>query len=335
MHKFGYSVANKITMSVKKLKKVVCLGGGIGTSNLLRGLKKYPFHLTIVTSMADDGGSSGRLRKAYGIMPPGDIISCIAALIPDENKELANLLTYRFTGSDKENTTIGGQKFGNLLMLAEMQRTGDFYKAISVTKKMFGVTADFFPASDERTHLSAITRDGRQVHSETTLDLALYGEPRGLKNIYIRPKNPKVNPAVVSALLEADVIISGPGDLYTNQLPVLVIPQIKDAFLKSTAQKIFILNIANKPFETKGFTLQDFINAFTEHLGTFPFDKVIANNNTNNLIPKKYHYNYIQIDKTLEHTPQQFELVESDLVNSQFPLYHDAQKLASQVIKHI
>src|SRR6266404_1527621 len=123
-------------MNDTKQKKVVCLGGGIGTSTLLRGLKNYPLHLSVVTSMADDGGSSGRLRKAYGIMPPGDIISCIAALISDENKELANLLTYRFNGSDRENTTIGGQKFGNLLMLAEIQRTGNFYKAINVTKKM-------------------------------------------------------------------------------------------------------------------------------------------------------------------------------------------------------
>lgn len=322
-------------MNNDKQKKVVCLGGGIGTSNLLRGLKKYPLHLSIVTSMADDGGSSGRLRKAYGIMPPGDIISCIAALIPDENKELANLLTYRFSGSDKENTTIGGQKFGNLLMLAEIQRTGDFYKALTVTKKMFGVAADFYPASDERTHLSAITKDGRHVHSETTLDLALYGEPRGLKRIYIRPKEPKVNPAVISALLEADCIISGPGDLYTNQLPVLIIPQIREALLKSTAKKIFILNIANKPFETKGFTLQDFINAFKEHLEEFPFDKVMVNNNTQNPIPKKYHYDYIPVNEDLLQQPQQFELIQSDLVNSDFPLYHDAEKLASLVIKHI
>src|SRR5437870_1774960 len=108
-----------------EIKQIVCLGGGIGTSNLLRGLKHYPLHLSVVTSMADDGGSSGRLRTAYGIMPSGAVISFITALIPDEKKELANLLTYRFTGSDTENTTIGGQKFGDLLMLAELQRTGD------------------------------------------------------------------------------------------------------------------------------------------------------------------------------------------------------------------
>jgi len=322
-------------MDNKKQKKIVCLGGGVGTSNLLRGLKKYPVHLTVVTSMADDGGSSGRLRKAYNIMPPGDIISCIASLISDENKEMADLLTYRLKGPDNDDTAIGGQKFGNLLMLAEIQRTGDFYKAIDVTKHMFGVSGDFFPATDEHTHLHAITHDGRHVESETTLDLALYSKPHGLKKIYITPENPKVNPKVVNALLEADVIISGPGDLYTNQLPVLVVPEIKDAFLKSAAKKLFILNVANKPFETKGFTLQDFINAFTEHLGDFPFDTVIANNNTSNPIPTKFKYNYIPVNEDLKHTPQNFELIESDLVKDDFPLYHDPQKLASQVIKHI
>src|SRR5690348_3869390 len=102
---------------MEKRKHIVCLGGGVGTSNLLRGLKHYKLDLTIITSMADDGGSSGRLRKAYGIMPPGDIISCIASLIPDEQKELAELLTYRFSGESRENTSIKGQKFGNLLML--------------------------------------------------------------------------------------------------------------------------------------------------------------------------------------------------------------------------
>jgi uncharacterized cofD-like protein len=315
-------------------RRIVCLGGGIGTSNLLKGLKHEPYHLTVITSMADDGGSSGRLRKAYGIMPPGDIISCIASLIPDEQKELANLLTYRLGGSETYNTSIGGHKFGNLVMLAEIQRTGDFYKAIAVVKKMFGVTGDFFPATDERTHLSAITNDGRRIHSETTLDLALYSQPHGLKKIYIRPKNPRVNEKVITAIVNADCIISGPGDLYTNQLPVLVTPQIKEAFLKSSAKKMFILNIANKPFETKGFTLKNFIAAFEKHIGSFPFDFVFANNNWKNPIPQKYDYEYIRIDNEYKQHPS-FKLIESDLVDASFPLYHDAQKLASEIVKHI
>lgn len=314
-------------------KHIVCLGGGIGTSNLIRGLKNYGVHLTVVTSMADDGGSSGRLRKGYGIMPPGDIVSCIAALIPDEQKELASLLTYRFPGLDNSNKVIGGHKLGNLIMLAENQRTGDFYKALAVTKKMFGVTADILPATDERIHLSATTKDGRRVHTETALDLAKYGEPHGIKKIFIKPKYPKVNKKVLDAIASADVIISGPGDLYTNQLPVLIVPQIKEALLASRAKKIFILNIANKPFETKGFTLQDFVTAFTEHLGAFPFELIIANNNQSLRIPSKHKtYTYIKIEPSAQ---GKCTLIQADLVNKDFPIYHDPQKLAEVVVENV
>lgn len=316
-------------------KNIVCLGGGVGTSNLLRGLKNDNHNLTIITSMADDGGSSGKLRKAYGIMPPGDIVNCIASLIPQGQEELAELLLYRFPGDEDKNNAIDGQKLGNLIMLAEIQRTGDFYKAIDVTKRIFGVTAEMLPASDERVVLHAITKDGRHIQSETTLDLALYSEPHGLAKIYITPENPKVNPQVTESLLNADIIISGPGDLYTNQLPVLVVPEIKEALLKSKAKKMFILNIANKPFETKGFTLKDFIHAFSDHLGTFPFDSIILNNNHQTPIPEKYDYTYIHIDEELKNTAQAFTLIEADLVNKDFPLYHDASKLAQVLKEHI
>ncbi len=317
------------------VKNIVCLGGGVGTSNLLRGLKNDPHHLTIITSMADDGGSSGKLRKAYGIMPPGDIVNCIASLIPDEQSELAELLLYRFPGTDNDDKAIDEQKLGNLIMLAEIQRTGDFYKAIAVTKKIFGVSAELLPATDERVELHAMTKDGRHVQSETTLDLALYSEPHGLKRIFLEPSAPKVNQRVSESLLQADVIISGPGDLYTNQLPVLVVPEVKDAFLKSTAKKIFILNIANKPFETKGFSLKDFIQAFTDHIGSFPFHAIILNNNYSIPIPEHYDYTYIKVDPQIREQEQSFSLIEEDLIQEKFPLYHDAAKLALVLKKHI
>lgn len=317
-------------------KKIVCLGGGIGTSTVIHGLKQYTAALTVITSMADDGGSSGRLRKAYNIMPPGDLVSCIAALISDENQELASLLTYRFPGNGKEDKHLGGHKLGNLIMLAEIQRTSDFYKALDVTKRMFGVRADILPATDERTRLSAITKDGRRIHSETTLDLAKYSEPYGLKKIYITPARPKVNKKVVESLRDADLIISGPGDLYTNQLPVLIVPEIKNALLASKAKKFFILNTANKPFETKKFSLSDYTTAIAEHLGTFPFDTVIVNNNFSIPIPRKYRYSYVKKNKNGEIGPgYPFRLIEQNLVDEAFPLYHDFKKLASLIINNI
>jgi uncharacterized cofD-like protein len=309
-------------------KRIVCLGGGRGTSSLLQGLRTYTDKLTVVTSMADDGGSSGRLRKVYNIMPPGDIVSCIAALIPDP--ELSALLTHRFPGTHKTSKELGGHKLGNLMMLAEIQRKGDFYKALDRLKEIFHVKADILPATDERTRLSAFTLDGRRLHSETTMDLAMYAEPHGLKKIYITPKNPKVNLKVLENIAKADLIISGPGDLYTNQMPVLVVPQIREALLKSKAKKLFILNIANKPFETKGYTLQNFVEAFTNHLGTFPFDIILANDNHEHSIPKKYHYKYIPVEND---SAWPFRLVYDDLVDNDFPLYHNAGKLATAIAK--
>lgn len=325
-----------VNQEIAKNLKIVCLGGGIGTSVLIHGLKKYSSHITVITSMADDGGSSGRLRKAYGIMPVGDMVSCIAALIEDENKELASLLTYRFQGKDRENKIIDGHKLGNFIMLAELLRTKDIYKALEATKQMFGVKADILPASDVRTHLSAITKDGRRIHGETALDVAKYAEPYGLNKIYLTPKFPKINQKVIDNLLSADVVISGPGDLYTNQLPVLIIPQIKNILLKKKCKKIFVLNIANKPFETKNFTLHDFLAAFTKHLGTFPFDTVVANNNTAVKIPNKYkRYKYIKIDKKLSNRKHDYELVLKDVINRQLPIYHDSDKLAKAVVENI
>lgn len=320
---------------MKKEKNIVCLGGGIGTSNLLRGIKNESYNLTIITSMADDGGSSGRLRKAYDIMPPGDIVNCIAALIPDGQEDLAELLLYRYAGDKTQDFAIDGQKLGNLIMLAEIQRTGDFHKAVAATKKLFGVDAVMLPATDERVELHALTPDGRHVHSETTLDLALYSEPHGLKKVFIEPERPTVNKKVVQSLLKADTIISGPGDLYTNQLPVLIVPTLKEAFLNSKAKKIFVLNIANKPFETRDFTLEDFIRAFEDHLGIFPFDTIIANDNLSFPIPSKYDYSYISLDYDKNRKISPFTLLTEDLINDTFPLYHDANKLAEILKKHI
>lgn len=318
------------------IKRIVCLGGGSGgTSTLLKALRDTPSHLTSITSMADDGGSSGRLRKAYNIMPPGNLLSCIVSIAPDEYKDIADLMMYRLPGNSRENKVLSGHKFGNLVMLAEWLKTKDFYKTLEITKKILGVkNADILPATDERTRLTAITKDGRRVHGETTLDLTLYSEPHGIKKIFITPKNPVVNPLVISNINKADVIISGPGDLYTNQLAVLVIPSIKKAIIESKAKKIFIANIANKPFETKGYTLSNYITAIEEHLGMFPFDTVIANNNLKLKIPKKYRYKYVLTDKALTKS-NSFRLILEDLVNEEMPIHHDPQKLAEIVIKNI
>lgn len=333
MHRLIFLMAGEIK---NKLTRIVCLGGGSGgTSTLLKSLRDSKAHLTSITSMADDGGSSGRLRKAYNIMPPGNLLSCIVSVAPDDYKDIADLMMFRLPGNSRENKVLSGHKFGNLVMLAQWLKTKDFYKTLEITKKILGVkNADILPATDERTRLTAITKDGRRVHGETTLDLTLYSEPHGIKKIFITPKSPKVNPLVIENIRKADVIISGPGDLYTNQLAVLIIPAIKNAIIESKAKKIFIANIANKPFETKGYTLGDYIKAIEEHMGIFPFEQIIANNSFSNIIPKKYRYKYVQINEELKES-KSFRLTLADLVNAEMPIHHDPKKLAEIVIKNI
>ena len=315
-------------------KKIVCLGGGIGTVNLIKGLRKYTSNITIVVSMADDGGSAGRLRRAYNVLPPGDVVSCLAALT--KNEDFAKFLTYRFPGDrygkDEE---LAGHKMGNLMMIAAEEVTGSFIGAIEYLKKIFGVDADIFPATEKAVTLHAITVDGREISTEEAIDLGKYDEPRILNKVHLLPEDLKTPPQVLTALDEADYIIAGPGDLYSNLLPVLITPDIAKKLTETKAEKIFILNVANKPFETKGYVASDFIDAIERHMHLFPFDTVVANNNYTEKIPSQFHYDYVKIDEKLKSNKLSFKLLENDLVNEDFPLYHNSEKLAEVIIKQI
>lgn len=317
-----------------KQAKIVCLGGGIGTVNLMRGLKEHTKNITVVVSMADDGGSAGRLRRVYDIHPTGDLISCMAAMIEDSNPSLAKLLTYRFPGDryGKDDSLLG-HKLGNLVMVALRNITHDIDKTIEEFQKVFNIPGEYLPATLEKLTLSAKTKEGKIITGEETIDLGKYEGQRVLDEVYIHPKNAAVNPRVLSAIASADCIIAGPGDLYTNVLPVLLVPKIANALTKSNTTKIFIVNVANKPFETKGYAVSDYIDAIQKHIGSFPFSKVIVNTEYSHTIPEKYDYKYVELKK---HTDTKgIEIVQGDFVDTKFPLYHNPQKLAKAVAVHI
>ncbi len=317
------------------MKKIVCLGGGIGTVNLVKGLKAYTKELAIVVSTADDGGSAGRLRRLYNVPPPGDIVSCIAALSSSKNPEHLKLITYRFPGDRYgKDGELSGHKLGNLMLVAGWNQTGDLQKGIMLLQQMFQSVGTIFPATTENISLSAITADGTEVNSEENIDRGKYNGNRVLEKVFIHPDNPLPTPGVLEALDKADGIIAGPGDLYTTILPVLLIPQIREALQKLSVPKIFIVNVANKPFETKNYSVSDFVTAIKKHLGTFPFTKVIVNNNHTIKIPEKYKYTFVTPDKESKNSTE-YTLVTADLVDESFPLYHDSQKLASLVVKEI
>ena len=331
---------------MSKQPNILCLGGGIGTVNLIRGLKNYTGTLSVVVSMADEGGSSGRLRRLYDIFPPGDIVSCMAAFAHETNPLLEKIVRYRFPGNRYgKDDNLSGHKLGNLIMVALRDVTGDFREAITLFQEIFHIPGRFLPATADPVTISAKTIDGKIVQGEERIDLGKYTGKRVLEELYLHPKDAQPAAGVLEAIADADVIITGPGDLYTTLLPVLIVPDIAQALMQSRAKRIFIINIANKPFETKGYNVTDYIEAVKKHLGVFPFDKVIINNNYTLEIPKRYHYSYVhkKPGKRLYHsvplltneknTP--IQIIEEDLIDEAFPLYHSSIKLAKVVFDHI
>ncbi len=322
----------KMTDSHLQDKKIVCLGGGIGTLNLIKGLRHYTENIAIVISMADDGGSGGRIRRLYNMLPPGDIVSCMSALTKHENELLAKLLVYRFPGDRySKDEELAGHKLGNLIMVALRDLTGNFAEAILAFQKIFDVTGTFLPATLEPVTISINTKDGQEIHGEEAIDLGKYDWQKGIDNVKLHPENIEVNPEVVKAIQEADTIISGPGDLFTNILPILIVPGVKQALEESKAKKMLIINIANKPFETHGYALEDYFSALEKHIGKLPFDYIFVNNNHTIPMPEEHQYDYV-VSK--ESVPAE-NIVLGDFVDEKFPLYHDSKKLASAITKRI
>lgn len=315
-------------------RKITCLGGGIGSVNLIKGLKEYFSDITVVVSLADDGGSAGRLRRLYNVPPPGDLVSCMSALIKNNNSSISKLLMYRFKGDrygkDKE---LGGQKVGNLILTAMLDMTGNFEEAIELFKKTFDVEGNFLPATTKAVSISARTIEGKIIHREETIDTGKYRGKRVLEKVFLNPKDAMVNPKVIKSIQEADIIIAGPGDLYTTILPVLIVNGVNDSLLKSKAEKIFVVNVANKPFETRGYSVVNYISAIKRHLGYFPFDKILVNNNYAPLIPSSLKYKYVNANGF--QNDSSIKIIESDLVDENFPLYHSSQKLAKAIVKNI
>jgi uncharacterized cofD-like protein len=312
-------------------KKIVCLGGGIGTVNLAKGLKEYTENITFVISMADDGGSGGRIRRLYNMPPPGDLVSCMAALAKSKNPLLSKVLTYRFPGDRyAKDDELSGHKLGNLLMVAMQNITGSFEGAISLFQQTFDIPGIFLPATDQAVSIQAITHKGEKIKGEETIDLGKYSWKDGIEKVSIHPTDAKAGSGVITAIESADVIVAGPGDLYTTILPTLIVPQIRQSLKKSTATKILVINIANKPYETHGYSVEDFIQAITDHLGYFPFSYVLINNNFSVPIPKEYHYEYV-LSNPAPSENKDYTIIERNLVDPHFPLYHNSEELAKAV----
>lgn len=255
--------------SLAKEAKVVAIGGGTGLSVMLRGLKEYPLHLTAIVTVADDGGSSGRLRSELKIPPPGDIRNVLVALA-DTEPLLERMLQYRFKNGDG----LAGHNLGNLFLAAMKEITGDFVTAIKEMSRVLAVRGQVLPASEEDVVLKAEMADGSVVVGESIIPL----QGSRIKRVFLDPPRPKPLEAALRAIEEADAIVIGPGSLYTSILPNLLVSGMADAIRKSNALKMFVCNVMTQPGETDGFTASDHLKAIHDHVGDGLFHCVLANN---------------------------------------------------------
>lgn len=255
-----------------KGKRVVVIGGGTGLSTMLKGLKAYTNDITAIVTVADNGGSSGKIREEMGIMPPGDIRNCLVALANTE-PIMEKLLQYRFKEGSME-----GQNFGNLLIATLAEITGSFEEAVHVTSNVLAITGKVLPVTLEDVHLHARFEDGKAITGET--QIVEYGKNNetNICHIELTPKLPEANQEVLKAISKAEMIILGPGSLYTSIIPNLLVKDISEAIKKASAEKIYIANIMTQPGETSRLSLEEHIQILECYLGKGVLDTVIVNN---------------------------------------------------------
>ncbi len=247
--------------------KIVVVGGGTGLSTLLRGLKEYSSNITAIVTVADDGGSSGRLRREIGVLPPGDIRNCLAALA-DEEELLTELFQYRFKAGDG----LIGHSFGNLFLTVMSEITGDLEQAATASSKVLAISGKVLPSTLSDVSLWAEMEDGRLIKGESNIP-----EAKGrIKSIGCIPANPPALPAAVKAIQEAEYIIIGPGSLYTSIIPNLLVPDIRDAIANANIPRIYVCNIMTQPGETEGYSVADHIREIDRISKRKLFDAVLV-----------------------------------------------------------
>ena len=307
--------------------KVVAIGGGTGLSMLLRGIKRYTSNITAIVTVGDDGGSSGRLRNEMGILPPGDIRNCIAALGDDEDL-ITELFQYRF----KAGEGLEGHSFGNLFLTALCSITGNMVKAIKESASVLNIRGVVLPATLDDMKLGAEFEDGRTVHGESNIPEA-HGQ---IKKLFTEPENCQALPEAIDAIGDADLIILGPGSLYTSVIPNLLVNGIVEAVMKSKAKKIYVCNIMTQPGETTDYTVASHVNALFKHAGGKKIvDAVLVNNSLPDNISEGYAQSgSIPVRLDMENiSPIGIEIVSQKLIqeNKQGLVRHSSNRVARAI----
>ncbi|HEX6290034.1 MAG TPA: gluconeogenesis factor YvcK family protein [Herpetosiphonaceae bacterium] len=310
--------------------RVVAIGGGHGLSTLLSGLKEHTSNITAIVNVADDGGSSGRLRREFGVLPPGDIRRCIAALAEEESL-MAQLFEYRFGQGEG----LRGHTFGNLFITALDDITGSFDQAVKAASQVLAVRGRVVPPTLEDVTLVAdlqvpVGEQARTIRGESLIGKG--GHP--IRRVFLDPPDPAAYPDAVAAIEQADLIILGPGSLFTSILPVLLVEDVRNAICRARALRVYVCNVATEPGETDRFGVQAHLEALLEHVGADCTDFALANSNSDpadNFAPEwKGRTEIVPLDID-DGCP--IQVVAADIINPANPLRHDPRKLARELMR--
>ena len=306
--------------------KIVILGGGSGTSNLLRGLREHTSNLTAVVAVSDDGGSSGRLRKAFDMPAPGDLTDCLAAL-SDHESSLSRLLQYRFV----RGAELSGHTFGNLLITTLTEVEGDFGQALRVLNELLDLSGAVYPATSQPVTLVVTKRDGSVVTGEVE------GREHGgaVSSVAITPAEPSALPEVERALKEADLIVLGPGSLYTSTIPPLLVPAVRTALARSEAKLVYVSNIMTEAGETDGYDAFDHVQALLDHGARRP-DVVLFNDaevDRDRLESYREERAEVVTPSRERFAASEIEVVEVPLLAAGSKAQHDSARLAQELVR--
>lgn len=323
------NVAEKVYQHHRRRRgpKIVVLGGGTGLSTLLRGLKEYSDNITAIVSVADDGGSSGRLRQATGMLPPGDIRQCLVALSEEEGVT-GRLFQYRFG----DQYGLGGHSFGNLFIAAMSDIAGSFEQGVVESSRVLAVRGRVIPSTLKQVTLAADLRveNGHNGHGWQRVvgESAIPAARHEIVRVFLEPETVPAYPEAVKAILQADLIIAGPGSLFTSVLPNLLVPGIGAAIRACQARKIYVCNVATQPGETAHFDVDAHVRALQRHVGDL-FTTVLANDR---IIPSRGEMAYLEPVALPAGQPASYTLLTADVIDEDRPWRHDPAKLAQAIV---
>ncbi|MCC6175298.1 MAG: YvcK family protein [Chloroflexi bacterium] len=303
--------------------KIVAIGGGTGLSTMLRGLKHYSANVTAIVTVADDGGSSGRLRRELGVLPPGDFRNCIVALA-DAEPLMARLFQYRFG----QGSGLDGHSFGNLFIVAMSGITGNFEEAIREASRVLAVRGQILPSTLENVTLCAELEDEAHVRGESKISQTT----ARIRRVYLQPDRPAAFPEAVRAILDADMVIVGPGSLYTSILPNLLVDGIAKAVASTEALRVYVCNVATQPGETDDFRASDHLHALLKHQRENPIDVVLANHNLEGAIKPEWNVKHVVADVD-DLSRLGVKVALHDVVDPNNALRHSPDKLAAALMQ--